>query len=376
MLFDAIYVLLTCIQNEVGTFREIEPICVLDFYVHESIQRRGVGYLLFEHMLQLENTNACKLAYDRPSSKLISFLKKRYGLSDYLPQSNNFVIFKRYFTTSSGYMDQRDSQLEWDTGDTTTEEAVAAPTAASTATPTATAGTSTNTLNPPTTTTVASSPRTPQRRSHDIITGLKTNNANDGNSDKSNNDGTRRGNKLSRTITVDEETDIGSVVDDDDTDSMCSSYASSYGNTSTGMHTPTKTSPYANSHNRVSTPNLNLRNTSSLHLSNQTDDVTQTPPGSGRKKFVQYNPISHAYEELEVTDSPWKSGRKLNLGYSPANQKVAEQQKQHQQQHQQQQVLLTSPQAQPSVYQSLNDSMTSLSLSDSSAPMPYGRRNR
>ncbi len=36
----------------------------------------------------------------------------------------------------------------------------------------------------------------------------------------------------------------------------------------------------------------------------------------------------------------------------------------------------TSAQAQPPVYQSLNDSMTSLSLSDSSAPMPYGRRNR
>lgn len=28
--------------------REIEPVCVLDFYVHESCQRQGVGKALFE----------------------------------------------------------------------------------------------------------------------------------------------------------------------------------------------------------------------------------------------------------------------------------------------------------------------------------------
>lgn len=27
---------------------EIEPVCVLDFYVHESCQRQGVGKALFE----------------------------------------------------------------------------------------------------------------------------------------------------------------------------------------------------------------------------------------------------------------------------------------------------------------------------------------
>jgi hypothetical protein len=37
------------------------------------------------------------LAYDRPSHKYISFLKKHYNLYDYFPQNNNFVVFKDYF---------------------------------------------------------------------------------------------------------------------------------------------------------------------------------------------------------------------------------------------------------------------------------------
>ena len=28
--------------------------CVLDFYVHESAQRQGIGYLLFENMLKVK----------------------------------------------------------------------------------------------------------------------------------------------------------------------------------------------------------------------------------------------------------------------------------------------------------------------------------
>ena len=36
------------------------------------------------------------LAYDRPSSKFLAFLKKYYNLEDYLPQTNNFVVFKEY----------------------------------------------------------------------------------------------------------------------------------------------------------------------------------------------------------------------------------------------------------------------------------------
>jgi len=37
------------------------------------------------------------MAYDRPSSKLLNFLKKNFNLRDYCPQANNFVVFNDYF---------------------------------------------------------------------------------------------------------------------------------------------------------------------------------------------------------------------------------------------------------------------------------------
>ena len=86
------------IRNESGQIKEITPICVLDFYVHESVQRGGQGKQIFEKMLQVEGVKPEKLAYDRPSPKLIGFLKKHYGLSNYVPQNNNYVVFSAYFT--------------------------------------------------------------------------------------------------------------------------------------------------------------------------------------------------------------------------------------------------------------------------------------
>ena len=63
----------------------IKPRCVLDFYVHESLQRQGVGLRLFEFMLENENLPAHKYAYDRPSPKLLGFLRKHFGLTKYSP---------------------------------------------------------------------------------------------------------------------------------------------------------------------------------------------------------------------------------------------------------------------------------------------------
>lgn len=34
--------------QEGGPFIQIQPVCVLDFYVHEDYQRQGVGFQLFE----------------------------------------------------------------------------------------------------------------------------------------------------------------------------------------------------------------------------------------------------------------------------------------------------------------------------------------
>ncbi|KAH0630408.1 hypothetical protein JD844_013410 [Phrynosoma platyrhinos] len=69
-----------------GAHNEVEPLCVLDFYIHESLQRHGYGKELFQYMLQRERVEPHQLAIDRPSEKLLSFLRKHYCLSDTIPQ--------------------------------------------------------------------------------------------------------------------------------------------------------------------------------------------------------------------------------------------------------------------------------------------------
>ena len=90
------------IRNEAGNIKEINPLCVLDFYVHESVQRGGQGKMLFEKMLEVERVRPEKLGYDRPSEKLIGFLAKHYGLKRYVPQNNNYVVFNAYFENEGG----------------------------------------------------------------------------------------------------------------------------------------------------------------------------------------------------------------------------------------------------------------------------------
>lgn len=89
------------IRNELGAIKEISPLCVLDFYVHESMQRGGHGKAIFEKMLEIEGVKPEKLGYDRPSEKLLAFLAKHYGLKRYVPQNNNYVVYSAYFDSSA-----------------------------------------------------------------------------------------------------------------------------------------------------------------------------------------------------------------------------------------------------------------------------------
>nr|KAF6276508.1 alpha tubulin acetyltransferase 1 [Myotis myotis] len=76
---------------------EVEPLCILDFYIHETLQRHGHGRELFQYMLQKERVEPHQLAIDRPSPKLLKFLNKHYNLETTVPQVNNFVIFEGFF---------------------------------------------------------------------------------------------------------------------------------------------------------------------------------------------------------------------------------------------------------------------------------------
>ena len=86
-----------------GRMKEMPgQICVLDFYIHEDYQRGGFGSKLFAAMLQHEGVPPEGFAYDRPSPKLIGFMRKHYGLSNFVPQQNKFVIFEDFFSKGHG----------------------------------------------------------------------------------------------------------------------------------------------------------------------------------------------------------------------------------------------------------------------------------
>ncbi|CAF0904921.1 unnamed protein product [Adineta ricciae] len=80
-----------------GQVHERTPLCLLDFYVHESKQRSGYGKKLFEAMLEFEKCNAYELAIDRPSNKCLGFLQKHYQLLAPIHQVNNFVVYNAFF---------------------------------------------------------------------------------------------------------------------------------------------------------------------------------------------------------------------------------------------------------------------------------------
>lgn len=89
------------VRNPRGQLVEMNPLCVLDFYVATAWQRRGIGRILMDYMLEDMQVEPWQLAYDRPSPKLIGFLRKHFGLANYRPQDNNFVVFDELFERGS-----------------------------------------------------------------------------------------------------------------------------------------------------------------------------------------------------------------------------------------------------------------------------------
>lgn len=88
--------------DEKGQTRKMEQSpSILDFYVHESRQRAGLGKRLFENMLSEEQWTPMKCSVDRPSEKLLAFLGKHYGLVRTIPQANNFVLYEGFFNDTA-----------------------------------------------------------------------------------------------------------------------------------------------------------------------------------------------------------------------------------------------------------------------------------
>jgi len=70
---------------------------ILDFFIHNSFQRRGCGKKLFDHMLKEEHLDIKKVCVDKPSTKMLSFLNKNYNLVETIEQGNNFVLYRGFF---------------------------------------------------------------------------------------------------------------------------------------------------------------------------------------------------------------------------------------------------------------------------------------
>ncbi|VEN59551.1 unnamed protein product [Callosobruchus maculatus] len=95
-----------------GQHYQVSPPCVLDFYVHDTRQRTGLGKRLFEHMLQKEGIEPVKMAIDRPSEKLLGFLNKHYGLHSPVKQMNNYVVYDGFFPKASDNNQQQEIERD------------------------------------------------------------------------------------------------------------------------------------------------------------------------------------------------------------------------------------------------------------------------
>ncbi|XP_050520944.1 alpha-tubulin N-acetyltransferase 1-like [Daktulosphaira vitifoliae] len=85
------------LYDKTGSRSEAMVYCLLDFYIHETRQRKGYGKRLFEFMLKDTGLMAKHLAIDKPTKKLMQFMWKHYKLSKLVNQGNNFVIFEEFF---------------------------------------------------------------------------------------------------------------------------------------------------------------------------------------------------------------------------------------------------------------------------------------
>ena len=84
-----------------GVQHERKTLCLLDFFTHPNCQRQGYGRKMIDAMLADQHKEMKEIPIDRPSTLCLKFMKKHFGLCDYIPQSNNFVVFEQFWNSGS-----------------------------------------------------------------------------------------------------------------------------------------------------------------------------------------------------------------------------------------------------------------------------------
>ena len=80
-----------------GNQKEFNILCLLDFFVHPSTQRKGYGKVLIDKMLADKGLEMSQIPIDKPSPLCLSFMKKHFNFVDFIPQSNHYVVFSQFW---------------------------------------------------------------------------------------------------------------------------------------------------------------------------------------------------------------------------------------------------------------------------------------
>lgn len=85
--------------DHAGIQHEMTPLCLLDFFTYPSEQRKGYGRKMIDRVLADKHLQMQQIPIDRPSHLCLAFMRKHFGLKDYLKQANNFVVFDEFWMT-------------------------------------------------------------------------------------------------------------------------------------------------------------------------------------------------------------------------------------------------------------------------------------
>lgn len=96
-----------------GIQHEKKGLCLLDFFTYPECQRRGYGKKMIDVMLKDNNLEMMQIPIDRPSSLCLSFMAKHFGLTEFLKQANNFVVFDQYWTSQKNMNDELPPALQF-----------------------------------------------------------------------------------------------------------------------------------------------------------------------------------------------------------------------------------------------------------------------